>query len=78
MRYGEFCSILDKLFPASFNFEFNLSYVQVIFYYFFNVNVILRSIQYDYSFTLKDICYVEEPYVYYLNVLDLPDEIEKR
>jgi hypothetical protein len=27
---------------------------------------------------LKDMCYVEEPYIYYLNVLDLPDDIEKR
>ena len=29
MRYVEFCSILDKLFPARFNFEFDLSCVQV-------------------------------------------------
>ena len=33
MRYEEFCSILDKLFPGRFNFEFNLSCVQVNNYY---------------------------------------------
>lgn len=26
----------------------------------------------------KDICYIDEPYIYYLNFLDLPDDIEKR
>lgn len=27
---------------------------------------------------IQNICYVEEPYIYYLNALELPDEIEKR
>jgi len=27
---------------------------------------------------IQSICYIEEPYIYYLNMLDLPDEIEKR
>ena len=27
---------------------------------------------------IQDVCYVEEPYVFYLNFLDLPDDLEKR
>ncbi|RNA22299.1 sister chromatid cohesion [Brachionus plicatilis] len=27
---------------------------------------------------IQDLCYVDEPYVYYLNVLDMPDDLEKR
>jgi hypothetical protein len=27
---------------------------------------------------IQSICYVEEPYIYYLNCMDLPDDIEKR
>lgn len=27
---------------------------------------------------IQSICYVEEPYIYYFNVMDLPDNIEKR
>jgi hypothetical protein len=32
MRYGEFCNILNKLFPSNFDFEFSLSIVQDICY----------------------------------------------
>lgn len=27
---------------------------------------------------IQSICYVEEPYIYYLNCLEMPDDIEKR
>jgi len=53
MRFSEFQTIIRRIIPSSFNFEFDLSCIQ-------------------------DICYVEEPYIYYFNVLDLPDNLEKR
>ncbi len=31
-----------------------------------------------FSFFLQDICYIEEPYIYYLSFFDLPDDLEKR
>jgi sister chromatid cohesion protein DCC1 len=37
------------------------------------------SLEFEFSMDqIQDVCYVEENYVYYFNVLDLPDEIEKR
>ena len=45
--------------------------------------ILRRSIPscFNYEFQIadiQDICYVEEPNIYYLNFLDLPDDIEKR
>lgn len=47
------------------------------------LNILKRSLPatMNYEFNMEhiqDICYIDEPYIYYLNILDLPDEIEKR
>ena len=74
MRYAEFVTILKKSLPANFNYEFNISHIQVSKRSYSNSNRHLPHL----SLSNQDICYVDEPYVFYLNALDLPDEIDKR
>ena len=57
----------------NFDYDYKIEHIQVFLLFWIAREPILKFGPFN-----KDICYIDEPYIYYLNFLDLPDDIEKR